>query len=137
MKPTSDRFGEELTTLVDSKMTPTLRSVVGYTTDAYTVHFIRDDVAVQYNEADIVAAIDELRLETISHDQTNSVFQGIHGKFECRVNVFANAVEYHFIIDDGLGVELAFDREWLTTGGSVVEDVIELLSEHTEYVQTA
>lgn len=137
MKPTSDRFGEELTTLIDPDTTPALRSVVGYTAETYTMHFIRDDVAVQYDDDDIVAAIDELRLETISRNQTNSVFQGIHGELECCVNIFANAVEYHFMLDDGHGVELAFDREWLTAGDSVVEDVIELLAEHTEYIQTA
>ena len=137
MKPTSDQLGEELTALIDPDTTPALRSIVGYTPETYTIQFIRDDVAAQYNDDDVVAAIDELRLETISHDQTNSVFQGIHGEFECRVNVFANAVEYHFVIDDGVGVEIAFDREWLATRNALVEDVIELLSEHTQYLQTA
>lgn len=100
-----------------------LRSVVGYTPQSYTIHYIRDDVATQYTQDEIQAAIDELRLETLEQEHVNSVFGSVHGDQQCRISVFDHAIELNFTLDDGAGVEVAFDREWGVDQLEVIEQI--------------
>lgn len=119
--------GEAIHTTVQPEIKAQLRSVVGYTPESYTIHYIRDSVAAQYTETEIQAAVEELRLETLEQEHVNSVFGAVHGDQQCRITVFDQAIELNFVLSDGTGVEVAFDREWGTDQLEVIEQIQQTL----------
>lgn len=122
--------GKKIHTVVQPATRSQLRSVVGYTPQSYTIHYIRKDVRAEYTEDEIKAAIEELRLETLEQDHINSVFGAVHGDQQCSITVFKHAIELNFVLDDGTGVEVAFDREWGTNQLEVIERIQETLQKY-------
>lgn len=41
----------------------------------------------------------------------HSVFGAVHGDQQYRIAVFKNAIELNFVLGEGTGVEVAFDRD--------------------------
>lgn len=121
--------GKRIHTVVQPTARSQLRSVVGYTPESYTVHYIRDDVKAQYSDEKIQSAIEELRLGTLEQDHIDSVFGAVHGNQQCRIDVFERAIELNFVLSDGTGVEVAFDREWGTDQLEVIEQIQATLEE--------
>ena len=119
--------GKKIHTAVQPATRAQLRSVVGYTPQSYTIHYIRKDVRAQYTEDEIKAAIEELRLETLEQNYMNSVFGAVHGDQQCSITVFDHAIELNFVLGDGTGVEVAFDSEWGTDQLEVIERIQETL----------
>lgn len=119
--------GKKIHTVVQPATRSQLRSVVGYTPQSYTIHYIRKDVRAQYTEDEIKAAIEELRLETLEQDHMDNVFGAVHGDQQCSIAVFDRAIELNFVLGDGTGVEVAFDREWGTDQLEVIEQIQETL----------
>lgn len=117
--------GKKIHTVIQPAARSQLRSVVGYTPDSYTVHYIRSDVKSQYTDDEIEAAIAELRLETLEQDHMDNVFGAVHGDQQCQITVFENAIELNFVLGDGTGVEVAFDRDWGTDQLEVIERIQE------------
>jgi hypothetical protein len=115
--------GKKIHTAVQPATRSQLRSVVGYTPQSYTIHYIRKDVRAQYTEDEIKAAIEELRLETLEQDHLDSVFGAVHGDQQCRIAVFENAIELNFVLGEGTGVEVAFDRNWGADQLEVIEQI--------------
>ena len=115
--------GKKVHTVIQPAARSQLRSVVGYTPESYTIHYIRNDVETQYTDEEIQTAIEELRLETLERDHKDSVFGAVHGDQQCRITVFDQAIELNFVLGDGTGVEVAFDREWGTEQLEVIERI--------------
>lgn len=121
--------GETIHTEIEPGVREYLRSVVGYTADGYAIHYIRDDVEAQYTEEEVQTAIEELRLETLEQEHVNRVFETVHGKQQCRVTFFRSAIEMNFIVGEGTGVEVAFDREWGSKQLNVIDQIQTILSQ--------
>ena len=115
--------GKKIHTAVQPATRSQLRSVVGYTPQSYTIHYIRNDVRAQYTDDEIKTAIEELRLETLEQDHLDSVFGAVHGDQQCRIAVFENAIELNFVLGEGTGVEVAFDRDWGADQLEVIEQI--------------
>lgn len=126
----STEFGEHIESVVGAQTGESLRSIIGYTRDSYTVHFVRDDVKRTYDDRNIERAIDELRLETIEKEHINNLFQEVHGAFDCRIDVFENAVEMNFAVADGEGLEIAVDRNYFAGQDTLVGDIMETIRAH-------
>ena len=120
-------FGSRIVSLMENRETDPLRSIIGYTHDAYTIHYLRDDVKQMYEDHNFDHAIDELRLETLEKEYINDLFQEMHGEFECRIDVFDDAVEMNFIVDEGEGLELAVDRNYFGEQDILITDVLDTI----------
>jgi hypothetical protein len=126
----STEFGERIESVIRAQTEDSLRSIIGYTRDAYTVHYLRPDVRRTYDERNIERAIDELRLETLEKEYINNLFQEVHGDFDCRIDVFENAVEMNFAVAEGEGLEIAIDRDHFADQDTLVGDIIETIDEY-------
>jgi hypothetical protein len=127
----STEFGERIESAVGEQTGDSLRSIVGYTRDSYTIHYVRDDVKQTYDDRNVERAIDELRLETIEKEYINNLFQEMHGELDCRIDVFENAVEMNFAVGEGEGLEIAVDREYFAEQDTLVGDIIETIRTYT------
>ncbi|MFC7165831.1 hypothetical protein [Halospeciosus flavus] len=94
-----------------------LRSIVVYTADNYEIRFVRDDVEENYDATEIERALDELRLETLEREYINSIFAEKHGEFISNILTFTEAVEMNFLVDEGVGMAIAVDREYFEQRG--------------------
>ncbi len=104
-----------------------LRSIVVYTADNYEIRFVRDDVEENYDATEIERALDELRLETLEREYINSIFAEKHGEFISNILTFTEAVEMNFLVDEGVGMAIAVDREYFEQRGLFVHDLSERL----------
>lgn len=127
MKDAPAAPGKKVRDALDPTARSHLRSVVGYTLEDYTIHYMREDVESQYDNTEIETAIDELRYESLNRHHINSVFSTVHGEQRCRVTIFENAIELNFIVDDGRGVEVAFDLEWGADQLTVINQIQSVL----------
>ena len=80
-----------------------------------------------YDDRNIGRAIDELRLETIEKEYIDNLFQEMHGEFDCRIDVFENAVEMNFAVAEGEGLEIAVDRSFFAEQDTLVGDIMETI----------
>ena len=67
--------------------------------------------------------IEELRLKTIEQGYTGDIYGPVHGDVECLITVFEQAIELNFVLTDGTGVEVAFNRAWAGDQLTVVETI--------------
>ena len=123
MESEASTIGPKVVATIDPETEPGLRSVVSYTPDSYTINYIRSDVRDQYSSEQIETAIDELRLATMQRDHLNSVFKDVHGEFYSDITAFEDAIEFNFVITDGRGVEVAFDRDTFPNQRSVIDEI--------------
>jgi len=126
----STEFGERIESVVGAQIGEHLRSIIGYTRDSHTVHYVRDDVKRTYDDRNLERAIDELRLETIEKEYINSLFQEMHGEFDCRIDVFENAVEMNFAVTEGEGLEISVDRDYFAEQDTLVGDIMGAIGTH-------
>ncbi len=91
----ADRFGEAL------------RSVAWYDGDAFDFQFLRDDVAVQYDERDYDRVFRTLRLEALDRPNLDSLYA--HGDLRCTCRVFAGATVLHVATSETTGVLVSVD----------------------------
>ncbi|WP_049936198.1 DUF7522 family protein [Haloplanus natans] len=126
----STEFGERIESVIRAQTDDSLRSIIGYTRDAHTIHYLRSDVRQTYDERNIERAIDELRLETLEKEYINNLFKQMHGDFDCRIDVFENAVEMNFAVAEGEGLEIAIDRDHFVDQNTLVGDIIEAINEY-------
>jgi hypothetical protein len=126
----STEFGERIESVIRTQTDDSLRSIIGYTRDTHTIHYLRPDVRQTYDERNTERAIDELRLETLEKEYINNLFQEMHGDFDCRIDVFENAVEMNFAVAEGEGLEIAIDRGHFADQDTLVGDIIEAIDEY-------
>lgn len=127
----STEFGEHIESVIGAQTGDSLRSIIGYTRDTYTIHYIRDDVKRTYDDRNIEQAIDELRLETLEKEYINNLFQEMHGQLDCRIDVFENAVEMNFAAAEGEGLEIAVDRAYFAEQDTLIGDIIEAIGAYS------
>ncbi len=120
--------GGRVADILEPEVRSHLRSVVGYTPQSYTIQYIRDDVADHYTTAEIEAVIEELRLKTIEQSHAGDIYGSIHGDVECCITVFEQAIDLNFVLAEGTGVEVAFDRAWADDQLTVVETIQDTLA---------
>lgn len=130
-------FGEQIVALLQDEIGDHLRSIIGYTGESYTVHYLREDVADAYDETDIDRTLEELRLETLEKEYLNSLFQEMHGDFECRIDMFGDAVEMNFVVADGEGLEVAIDRAYFAQEDRLTNGVLEVIEQYQGEVSSS
>jgi len=109
-----------------------LRSIVEYDLGGVNVVYLRDDVANQYNKAERADAIDESRMQSMSHSIYEEMFSENHGDLECMVMYFERVVELNFTLDDGAGVTVGLDSEAIGGASELVSDARDIVTnEHS------
>lgn len=116
----------DLASFLQDRVGDNLRSVAHYDADSYDVVYLRDDVADQYSETDHDRVSREARLESVDREHQEDLY--VHGRLECTVRAFENAVEMHFPVDDASGVTVALDAEALTAHRTFVGRCLEIAS---------
>ncbi|GAA0295442.1 hypothetical protein [Halarchaeum salinum] len=102
-----------------------LRSVVVYTRDDYHVRYLRDDVAVDYDDAEIERGIEEMRFEALEAEYVNDLFAERHGDLRCNVTFFEDAVELNFPLSETTGLAVAVDAGYFAQQDSFVQHVLD------------
>ncbi|MFC7166858.1 DUF7522 family protein [Halospeciosus flavus] len=123
-------FGEQIVALLQDEVGDHLRSVIGYTSETYTIHYIRKDVEDAYSEENLDQVLEELRLETLEKEYLNTIFQEMHGDFEYRLDMFGDAVEMNFVVADGEGLEVAIDRAYFAQEDRLANSVLQLVERY-------
>ncbi|MGB9986654.1 DUF7522 family protein [Salarchaeum japonicum] len=129
----SEEFGDVVVAALRDQAGDHLRSIVGYTRDNYTLHYVRDDVRERYTEDELDEAVEEMRLETLEKNYLNSVFQRRHGDLYCRLVVFSEATEMNFVVSDGEGLAVAVDTPYFEAEENVVKAILGTIEEHTDW----
>lgn len=119
--------GSRVPDILDPRAKSQLRSVVGYSPQSYTIHYIRDDVADHYTTEEIETVVEELRLKTVEQSHIDDIYGSVHGGVEGYVTVFERAIELNVVLTDGTGVEVAFDREWADDQLAVIKTIQNIL----------
>jgi len=65
-----------------------------YDAEDYEIVYLCDDVADQYSDTDHERVGREVRLESVTRPQQEGLY--VHGRLECTVKAFEDAVEMHF-----------------------------------------
>lgn len=86
-----------------------LRTVATYEERDYTFHHFRNGLLRRYSRADVEAILDDLIIEGLSTQFVESLFHA--GDLECAIYGFEEAVMFHFVLDDGVGLFGSFDRD--------------------------
>ncbi|WP_115865694.1 DUF7522 family protein [Halorussus litoreus] len=110
--PSEPRTGtpaEALTEFLREYVGDHLRSVIRYDEDDSEVLFVRDDVADEYTDDDVVQVVRDVRLEAVEKPHQESLYA--HGQLNATVRCFDDAVEMHFAHDETSGIAVALDGE--------------------------
>lgn len=127
----------EIDRLVREYTGPHLRSILVYTADDYDLQYVRDDVAEEYDDAEVELVVEELRLQTLEREYLDGLFEQKHGRIVSNVLTFADAVEINFLVDDGVGLSIAIDRDYCDTCGPFFEDLSNAFERHVAASDTA
>ncbi|PSP56535.1 hypothetical protein BRC82_01910 [Halobacteriales archaeon QS_1_67_19] len=121
---TARRFTERIRTLVDGSV----RAAIYYCEDARTMLYIRRDIAEQYSEAEVQAAVDDLALEAFGDPARLTELYRL-GDLEATARWFEKGVLVHFPYDDASGLAVSFDHgigsalhTVLSTGTAYLDD---------------
>ncbi|WP_232703552.1 hypothetical protein [Halobacterium wangiae] len=106
-----------------------LRSIVKYDHEGMDIVYLRNDVAEQYSEAELLDAIDESRMQSLSTSLYERAYSEGHGELECIVNCFENVVEMNFALEDGIGAAVALDVEALDDDDGLVSEARDIVVE--------
>ena len=106
-----------------------LRSIVKYDNEGVDIVYLRDDVANQYSEEELLDAIDESRMQSLSTSLYERAYSEGHGDLECMVNCFENVVEMNFALEDGLGVAVALDVDAMDDDDGLVSEARDIVVE--------
>ncbi len=120
----STAAAEDLAAFLHERVGDNLRSVAYYHADEYEVVYLRDDVADQYSSDDHEHIARDVRLENVTKAQQEDLY--VHGRLQCTVRAFDDAVEMHFPFDDTSGVTVALDAEALTAHRTFVGRCLEI-----------
>lgn len=111
----------------DNRVGDALRSIIAYEEDSNQLVFVRDDVAKQYSDEELIQSIEDTRFDSLTKPMYEDSFSEEHGELTCLVQVFENAVEMNFVLDDGAGVAVGMDAAALQETNGLVADAWEIL----------
>lgn len=123
------QMASRLETYFEERTNDALRSIIKYDHEGVDIVYLRDDVADQYSEEEILDAVDESRMQSLSAPLHEEAFSENHGDLECMVNVFEHVVEMNFTLDDGVGAAVALDIEALDERSGLVSGAREIVVE--------
>ncbi|GGL34636.1 hypothetical protein GCM10009037_17820 [Halarchaeum grantii] len=124
-----ERVSPALPDRLRDRLGDSLRSVVGYTRNDYTVHYLRDDVAADYDDAEIARGVEEMRFESLEAEYVNDLFAERHGELRCNVTFFEDAVELNFPLSETEGLAVAVDADHFARQDSFVQYVLDLVTD--------
>ena len=127
-----ETLGTEIHDSLNGESQSALRSIVAYKPTDYSVIYMRDDVEMKYSASEIETAVEQLRFQSLEEAYLNEVFAGVHGEFECHIDVFTRAAEFNFVVADGTGVEVAFDTDVLAANDDLVTKLRDLIVSHSQ-----
>ncbi|WP_232703178.1 hypothetical protein [Halobacterium wangiae] len=123
------QMASRLETFFEQRTDGALRSIVKYDYEGVDVVYLRGDVADQYSEAELLDAVDESRMQSISAPLYERAFSENHGDLECVVTCFEHVVEMNFTLEDGVGAAVALDVEALDDGHGIVSEARDIVVE--------
>ncbi|WP_396612876.1 hypothetical protein ACH9L7_06280 [Haloferax sp. S1W] len=106
-----------------------LRSIVIYKEDEFDVAFLRDDVAAEYSEHDVAAAVDDSRMESLMAPVYGDLYTEDHDELVCTMKVFPSVVEMNFVLSSGEGIAVALDSGSLAESEDLVTEAREVASD--------
>lgn len=106
-----------------------LRSIVKYENTEFDILYLRGDVADQYTEEEIEAAVSESIMDSIGAPVYEDVFSDEHGDLTCLVQCYENVVEMNFVLESGVGAVVAVDEEVLSNTSGLVANAREIVVE--------
>lgn len=109
-----------------------LRSIVNYEQREFNIIYLREDVAEQYTEEEIRAAVDESVLGSIGAPVYGTVFSDDHGELTCLVQAYKNVIEMSFVLAEGMGTAVALDEEAMRDASGLVADARRIVLEERE-----
>lgn len=121
------RVASELKELFGQQSDGNLRSVIKYEEQSSDIVYIRDDVAEQYDERELEAAIADSRMESLTAPMYNESFSDDHGDLSCIVQCFENVIEMNFVIADGEGVAVALNADAMAETHGLVAEAREIV----------
>lgn len=123
----AQKLASRLESFLEERTDGHLRSIVIYDEGDFRIDFIRDDVAEQYSEHEIEAAIIESRLESMEVPLFEDLFADDHGELTCLVKCYENVIEMNFVLDDAVGAAVALDAEALGEATGIVADARDIV----------
>ncbi|USZ68476.1 hypothetical protein NGM10_01750 [Halorussus salilacus] len=121
----SETPSEALTEFLQDYVGDHLRSVIFYDEDGAELLYVRDDVAEQYSEDEIGRVVDDVRLEAVEKPHQEDLYA--HGRLNCTVRCFDDAVEMHFPRDETSGTAVALDGEVFAVHNTFVGKCMEAM----------
>lgn len=98
---------ERFTDHLQDRLGDDLRSVGWYAEDEYEVVYARDDVIEEYTAEEIEDVFRDLGVESLEKDLLEDMYG--HGRLNCTVRCFEEAIEMHFVADQGEGIAVALE----------------------------
>lgn len=99
----------ELVSALKDEVGDNLRSVSTYREDDFELHYMREDVASIYSEAEMDRVFDDLVLQGLGRDVLEEMFHA--GEFECSMYGFEEAAMFHFVENGYSGLFVTFNRK--------------------------
>lgn len=84
-----------------------LRSVGWYTGGEYELVYAREDVIDQYTDEEVADVFQDLGIESLEKDMLEEMYE--HGRLNCTVRCFDEAIEMHFVAAQGEGLAVALE----------------------------
>lgn len=126
------RMVSRLREFFEARANDDLRSIVKYEQEDYDIVYLRDDVADMYSEAEIEAAVDDARMESLTTPLYEDTFSPAHGELTCMVKCFENVVEMNFALSDGVGAAVAVDAEAMSGAHGLIAEAREIVMQERE-----
>jgi hypothetical protein len=84
-----------------------LRSVGWHADGEFEVVHAREDVLDEYTEEEVEQVFRDLGIESIEKGLLEDLYE--HGRLNCTVRCFEDAIEMHFVVDRGKGIAVAME----------------------------
>ena len=123
------QMASRLEAFFEEETNDALRSIIKYDSEGVDIVYLRNDVAEQYSEEELLDAVDESRMQSISAPVYEQAFSENHGDLECLVNCFEHVVEMNFAVDDGVGAAVALDVAAMDEGSGLVSEARNIVVE--------
>lgn len=98
---------EHFTEHLRDRLGDDLRSVGWYTGDEYELVYAREDVIDQYTDEEVADVFRDLGVESLEKEMLEEMYE--HGRLNCTVRCFDEAIEMHFVATQGEGLAVALE----------------------------
>lgn len=128
----AERMASRLEEFFEERTDGHLRSIVNYEQREFDIVYLREDVAAQYSEEEIRAAVDESIMDSIAAPVYGNVFLDDHGELTCLVQCYKNVIEMNFVLSEGVGTAVALDEEALRNESGLIAEARRIVLEERE-----